>query len=328
MNPEPIDISIASVDPLPEDPKQTTTTSLLSSDIDFITIITRWQPMGYRVVINLPFVNDDINPLFAIKVGPYIPPVYQWREPITLSSSPVTNGSLFSPIYPSPSTLSSTSVAVTCTRYDNPPSLAVAAAAHRFWTGSMKYRLRCVSNFTAQGYVILTTAKGLVGDEVQVYDDSTSTATTLTLATNHRSIPGVDVGAKRWMGNGYVMSDISMFRHNEIQIPYEYPLPFYDTYRNLEETVLRSQGIVAEVNCPDNFILVYARGGITSPTAGAQVVYELEYCPGEDFQFSQEFSFSGTYLEVNNYNTTNLLVSSITPITLPFTYPAYTTTTS
>lgn len=312
MNPEPIDISVTSVQSLPEDPKSEDSKLNLISNSDFLTLIHRWQPMGYRVVINLPFVSDDINPLFAIKVTPYIPPVIQrFGEPLGMS------GDYYSPIYPSPAVLSATSMAVTVTRYDTPPSLACTAAAYRFWRGAMKYRLRCVSNFAAQGYVIITTAKGLVASELH---DQTST-----LKNTHRHIQGLDVGAKRWMANGYLMSDISFFRHNEVTVPFEYPVPFFDNFRACQEINVMRNGVVIEVNCPDNFIVVYNRGGITGSTAGAQVVYELEYAPGDDMEFSSQIAYSRQYLELNNFNISDDLNLPPTAVpNLPFTYPAYT----
>lgn len=316
MNPEPTDISVSTVQALPEDSIKDTTNSLIASDTTFITMIYRWQPMGYRIVINLPFVSDDINPLFAIKVTPYIHPVFQLKSSATAGF--VDNGSLYSVVYPSPSIASLTSTAVTCTRYDVQPILASVASAHRFWRGSMKYTLRCVSNFAAQGYVILTVAKGLVGEQVSVTGD------TLSLATNHRSIQGIDTSARRFMHHSYLKSDISFFRHNEVTVPFDYPVPFYDTYTSLDEERAMSLGEIPEINCPDNFIVAYNRGGITGSTAGAQVVYELEYCPGDDMEFSQQLLYSRYHLEVNNFNITNDLSAPIANINLPFTYPAYT----
>lgn len=312
MNPEPIDISVVDVPALPEDSFKDNTISLLNSDTDFLTLIHRWQPMGYRVVINLPFVSDDINPLFAIKVTPYIHPAFQ----TSITNSSVFTNQYFSNVYPSPSTLSSTSVAVTCTRYDNPPTLAAVAAAHRFWRGSMKYRMRCVSNFIAQGYVILVAVKGMVAKQCS--------RATQTLKTNHRPIQGIDTSAKRFMCNSYEMSDISFFRHNEVTVPFEYPVPFYDTYRNVLEEIFDADGESYETNCPDTFVVAYNRGGITSPTAGAQVVYELEYCPGDDLTFSQQFLYSRTFLEVNNFNVTSNVIPTLSDPPFPYTYPAYT----
>lgn len=307
MNPEPGDLNVIPAKPLPEDPIEDQTKALMSSDNQSITIYMRWQPMGYRIVINLPFVSDDINPLFAVQVTPYIFPVFQTWQTVA-SASP----RYFSTIYPSPSTLSSTSLAVTATRYDTPPALAVMACAYRFWRGSMMYRFRCVSNFVASGYVMFTTAKGLVASQVDGTTD---------LSNHHRAIQGLDAGAKRFLGNGYVMSDLSMFRHVEVNVPFEYPVSFYDTHRALFETY-QSVASVPEINCPDNFVVAFSRGGITSPTDGAQVVYELEYAPGPDMEFSQELGFSRSLLEVNNFSVTNDLTTPITGPTLPYTYPS------
>lgn len=308
MNPEPVDLDILPSKPLPEDTAQQDSPALLSSDVNFLTIIMRWQPMGYRLVINLPFVADDINPLFAIQNTPFIFPVLQRRADVV-----VTTGSYYSTIFPSPSTISSTSLAVTCTRYDTPPALAVAAAAYRFWRGSMMYRLRCVSNFVAAGYVMLTSAKSLVANQVVAPGS---------LSNQHRSIQGLDAGAKRFLGNGYVMSDVSMFRHVELTMPFEYPVPFYDTHRALAENYAMSvSSDIVEINCPDNFVVAFSRGGITSPTEGAQVVFELEYAPGPDMEFSQEMGFSRQLLEVNNFTITNDLTTIMTAPSLPYTYP-------
>lgn len=308
MNPEPGDLNIIPARPLPEDTVQQDSSAVINSDVSFITIISRWQPMGYRVVINLPFVSDDINPLFAVQNTPFIFPVNQRRGATTFS-----NNQVYSTIYPSPSTLSTTSRAVTVTRYDTPPALAVAAAAYRFWRGSMMYRFRCVSNFVAAGYIMFGSAKSLVASQAVAPSTLTSTL---------RPIQGLDVGAKRFLGNGYIMSDVSMFRHVEVTMPFEYPVSFYDTHRALLENYAGSlTAEPIEINCPDNFIVVYARGGITSPTEGAQVVMELEYAPGPDMEFSQEVAFSRALLEVNNYNVTLDLTTTIADTGLPSTYP-------
>lgn len=302
MNPEPEDLIIQTVSKLPDSAQQTTSSSLIDLDVQFITIINRWQPMGYRLTINLPFVADDINPICAIQITPFIPPVKQMNAGSNFLSAPL----LFSPVYPLPSTLSS-GTAVTVTRYDNPPSLAVAAAAHRFWRGTMKYRLRCVSNFIAQGYVIASVVKGLVAEQNGL--------------TTRRRIQGLDVGMRRFMGNSYIMSDVSMFRHIEIEAPFEYPVQFYDTFRSSFEQFSMFTNNAIEINCPDNFVLLSSRGGITSPTAGAQVVYELEYAPGADMEFSTEMAFSSGGLQFNNFNTSNSLVAEFPATGLPYTYP-------
>lgn len=322
MNPEPIDIQISS-NSLPEQAKSSSSISLKGDDVNFLTIIHRWQPMGYRVVINLPFVGDDITPLFAIKNGPYIPPCPQY---FTLSSGTASFDGfnrIYHPVYPLPSEESS-GTSITVTRYDNAPTLAICSWANRYWRGSMKYRLRSVANFIAQGYVFTSVVRQLYPSELH----SVSNAI-VNLQTSHRVIPGLEGGARKYQQNSVAMSDLSMYRHIEVEVPYEYPLPFYDQYRALNELEnrVRSNGtdpaLVTEPNMGDNFIVVFCRGGLASPTAGAQVVYELEYCPGDDFCFTSEFVYSRNGLETGNNNISQHYLGTPPPLNfgLPFTYP-------
>ena len=39
----------------------------------FEHLIHQWQPMGIRVTLNIPFVGNDRDYLFAIRNGPFIP---------------------------------------------------------------------------------------------------------------------------------------------------------------------------------------------------------------------------------------------------------------
>lgn len=306
MNTELGDLNIQT-DPILEQPDATQADTELVEDVNFISLVYRWQPMGIRITINLPYESDDITPLFAIKVGPYLPPINQ----VTVSG--VGQPHAYSVVYPLPSPTSSASTSITATIYDAPPTLAIAAMAYRFWRGSMKYHLRAVSNFTVEGYLIATTVKGLVAREVNGGFGGTNT-----LQNTHRDIPGLDVGLRRYMINNYTRSDISMFRHIETTIPYEYPVPFYDQFTAFEEIWGQTQNRSIEVNCPDNFLVIASRGGISSPQTGAQLVYELEYCPGDDFQLSQEYCFSRQALEFNNYNVNG--TTDLMPLGLPYTY--------
>lgn len=317
MNPEPIDIS-PPTKPLPSQSNNFLSSSLPSEDVDFDTIIRRWQPMGYRVTINLPFVSDDITPLFAIKNGPYIPPNEHSVQ------GAFTYNTRYHPIYPLPAETSA-GTSVTVTRYDSAPSLAIASWAYRFWKGSMKYRLRNVANFISQGYIVTSVARQLYPIELH-----NNPPIVPSLATSHRFIPGLISGYRAYQQNSYSMADLSMYRHIECEVPYEYPLPYYDTYRSLNELTARMRTWVdtdnndIEPNMGDNFVVVYARGALNSPTSGAQVTFELEYCPGDDFMFSSELAFSRHGLEVGNYNRSNHMTDSVINTTqgLPFTYPS------
>lgn len=322
MNPEPADLSLLHVSPMREDSQKDTTSHIVDSDIDFITIYQRWQPMGFRVTIDLPFVSDDDSPLFAIRVNPFIEPAYM----VIPSNASSFSGLHFrTPIYPIPIQTDTINTSVTVTRYDHPPAFSVAAAAHRFWRGSIMYRLRSVTNFITSAYIFACMARNLVATEVSLFDSTGAAIAGNSLLNQVRWIPGLNVSPRRWMSNAYVMSDASMNRHLEIEAPFEYPVQYFDNYRNIFEITKRHQTSdngVSEINCPDNFILVYNRGPISSPTAGAQVIFELEYAPGPDFEFSTEYAFSRHNLEVNLQNNFTLgLVQPWAAINVLYTYP-------
>lgn len=323
MNPEPADLSILPVPPMPEDSPSDNTTHLIDTDIDFIHLINRWQPMGFRVVVDLPYVGDDSTPIVAIRVNPLIEPVSLW---MCSTAAAVSTEMTRTPIYPLPIQVDTLNTSVTVTRYDHPPALSIAAAAHRFWRGSIMYRFRSVTNFVTSAYIFACLARGLIATEVPRFDGTGASVPSNDLRNQVRWIPGVDVSPRRWMSNAYVMSDASMNRHLEVVAPFEYPVQFFDNYRHAFELNKRSNlnNEIVETNCPDNFILLYNRGPITSPTPGAQLIFELEYAPGPDFELSTEFAFSRYNLEVNlrNNASNDLILPNWPNYNLPFTYPA------
>lgn len=273
MDPEPPERTFPA-QVFPEQPKTTSSAFQKKSSTQFYDVIRRWQPMGFRVIIKLPYVADDTEPLFAIRVGPYICPN---------STSPVV-----CPVFPLPGGSSARAGdPVVVHRYGANPPLAVAAMACRGWVGSMKYRLRCVSNFVSSGYIIAGTLKGAYSSEWILPID---------FASKPRPVWGLADGYDVFMQNSYVLSDTSMFRHIEVDVPYEYPLPWYDQQRALGEFIYPTValGKSSEINCPDNYIVVSARGTINSPDAGAELVYELEYAAGDDFEFFCEGWWSGS----------------------------------
>lgn len=47
--------------------------SSIPRPFNFMNLINQWQPMGIRVVLNLPFIGNDKDFIFAIRNGPFIP---------------------------------------------------------------------------------------------------------------------------------------------------------------------------------------------------------------------------------------------------------------
>lgn len=106
-----------------------------------------------------------------------------------------------------------------------------------------------------------------------------------------------------------------MFRHFEVEVPFEYPVPFYDQFNWIanrtrpannfmyasndkgERSIARLRNIRNEPH-GDNFILFGLRGKLESSVQNSQITFELEYRAGDDFQFADPFlPFNEHYLK-------------------------------
>lgn len=245
-------------------------------DNSFSHFIHCWQPMGIRVGVNIPYISDDGNPMFYIRVGPHIPdfvalnqddPWIYWLA----NQFPVKIGGENDQYAANP--------AITVTQFDAPPPFAQLSRMFRRWRGSIQYRLRVVANNTQQGYLITYPVKGEYVPPA-VHDPW------------NRMVPIVpkDVSYKEGMLNSYIMSDLSFQRHIEAHFPYEYPNEFYDQYTWLaNRTYLPNKKSAVEPH-GDNFLAVATRGSLAPNGATSSKIYfELEYRAGDDFQFADPF---------------------------------------
>nr|WPV03044.1 putative capsid protein [buhirugu virus 17] len=290
---------------IPEQPNQPQVA--MPRQINVFNIIHQWQPMGFRVVVNLPFVGDDQNYLFAIRNGPFIPsrPIhghydigptsdasglftqeiysfaYNNMVPVVLSNDAGT-------AYPDPS-----KPTISLTNYDMPPAIATFAQCFRRWRGDMQYRLRMVAGFATQGYVVATTLKN-VFSPIGIYDQFKFAP----------SIQRQDISFRPSMQNSYAMADTSMFRHLELTMQYDYPTPYYDQFAWMAHRCVpgyyfnnsKAEGGITQRRIVnqfephgDNWIVVGIRGNLESSMAGSQIVFELEYRCAENFQFADPF---------------------------------------
>lgn len=243
-------------------------------DVDHL--MHQWQPMGIRVVVNLPIIGNDSDFLFLIRNTPYIPYYFPTNTSDTdnyiyrlNNMRNVIHGQYNTNMVVNPP-------GVVITQYDAPPVLASLARSFRRWRGTMHYRIRTVANFTQQAYLIATVLKNRPID-VGKYNS---------WWTNPR-ILRKDDSFRESMLNSYQMGDISLLRHYELAVPYEYPTQYYDMANWISN---RGAGPYAITNEPhgDNWIAIGFRGAIAAQTTG-QISFELEYRAGEDFQFSDPF---------------------------------------
>lgn len=283
--------------------------------ISCLELIYQWQPMGFRVTINLPFVSDDQSYLFAIRNGPFIPiPMYPYNDFNNVNPEPEnkTTGSpcpemtktelncyawnnmrpvhhfqTFNPLsterYEFPK-----DYGIIIDQYDYPPILSSFAQMFRRWRGDMQYRLRVVAGFATQGYLIVSSLKN-VPAPIACYNPTKYRVPFMRQDTSYREA----------MMNSYIMADTSMFRHIEATMQFEYPVQWYDQF----QWMTRRISPVAAVGCNqtqkekwtpaeqhgDNYLLAATRGTIAAAHTGAQLVFEIEYRAMEGFQFADPF---------------------------------------
>lgn len=296
-------------DPLQEQPRIPTTS--MPRQLSFSSLIYQWQPMGLRVVVNLPFVGDDKDFLFYIRNGPFVPYLREYRDdsisqepgvslyPDGVGSYGLNNMAavfLFSDAFREYPDYSGTkNFPVTLTQYDTPPIIASMAQAFRRWRGSMQYRIRVVAGSITQGYIIVTPLKN-VFVPIAIYNQF----------KYQPAIQRQDYSYKASMLNSYGLVDIAMIRHSEITMPFDYPVAYYDQFAWMSRRTCPSQdwaGISDKSKFKpvpvgptlksephgDNFIAVGLRGALSASAVGSQLEFELEYRCMEGFQFADPY---------------------------------------
>lgn len=286
------------------------------------SLIYQWQPMGYRVVLNLPFVSDDKNFLFYIRNGPFIPmPPKTKKQGRDYADANYGIGTGVSPLYPDtvssfgynntrPVFLAGDKVepfpnysdntkdfVITLTHYDLPPPIATFAMAFRRWRGDMQYRIRVVAGFVTQGYIVITPLKN-VFVPIGIYN----------MFKFQPTIQRQDSSYRSPMLNSYALSDTSLYRHVEATFPFDYPVWFYDQYQWLNRrlspgntfvppgpdsagkfSIRNSRSSINSEPHGENFLAVGVRGTLAATQPGSQIIFELEYRCMEGFQFADPF---------------------------------------
>nr|UNZ11816.1 capsid protein [Ora Rivulet insect-associated polycipivirus] len=264
--------------PLPEQPS--TIAPLINNPRTFQLedLIRRWQPTGFRVVINLPFGGNDQDYLFLIRPHPYIPYPGDLSRDGNLNIFNMAVWNAFRPVIHGTLNSDISESNISISQHSPPPILSTLATMYRFWRGSLKYRIRAVTNFTTQGYLFYTMLK-----------NTADVPGTYNAFAVQPPINRADTSYLPEMMNNYVSLDLSQMRHAEIQVPFEYPIPFKDTYAEIEHaTKFNDASTIATISSGSNLIALGLRGAINSSSTTNQAIFEIEYCAGEDFQFSGE----------------------------------------
>nr|UMO75691.1 MAG: putative capsid protein 3 [Polycipiviridae sp.] len=280
-------------------------------------LIHQWQPMGVRVILNLPFTGNDKDYIFAIRNGPFSPNLNYSYPDSTIGAEAqkdaptvpdenrrnLTQSKLYSsyafnnmrPVIaagPRITSVKDGDNAIYITYFDQPSTLAGLSHMFRKWRGTMHYRIRTVAGFTTQGYIFSSLIRNVPG-QLGIFPTQSVTL----------SPPREDESYREAMLNSYIMGDTAMFRHFEFQVPFEYPVPYYDQFAWIANRTRPARNFISLNDLSnkqklrplagdpvgDNYILIGVRGRLESSVENGQIAFEIEYRAGDDFQFSDPF---------------------------------------
>lgn len=250
--------------------------------LTLIRLLNQWQPMGIRVIINVPFQTDDFSYFFVLRNTPFIP---KFNKGGTATSVYSFNNmrNVYSMPYPPFGSLSSTDTVyaypkdygISIVYHDYPPVISTIAESFRKWRGDMQYRFRMVAGFVTQAYFFAAPLKNCMMPIAKYNEYAESPV-----------LSRQDLSYRESMTNSYVMSDSSMFRHLEITVPYEYPSPWFDQYQWMANRIFYTgtTDMIQETH-GDNWVGLGCRGNVDS-TEAKTITLELEYRCAEGFEFA------------------------------------------
>jgi len=254
----------------------------------------RFQPMGKRIIVKQPFISNEKDALFAIRVTPLIDhpntPEFPYNDVV----------------YPMPSQLGSVEtheeLPVYCVTYDIPPPLSLISAAYRYWTGSLIYNFRVVSSAISQGYLITGIARNLSATEIlkgiNVHANKQS---------YFRYIEGLSDTYQSFMMESYMQSDLSLSRHIKVEVPYNNVTEYRDTYdeRRYTSQLATLGEAISSTPYAQDFIVVGIRGATFVGSDIGDLVIELEISAGPDFRLCRLLNID--YAPWNEINTTDFV---------------------
>jgi len=239
-----------------------------------------WMPMGIRVVINLPYIGDDDTYLFAIRHSPIIPhlawrrarAVKYWRDNFPVRAGRTGN------------------TGISITQHSMPPVCSLLAQCYRAWKGSIQYELRCVSNFAAQGAIVVGQRRNVF------YSFSNSFDPTIGGFLPGFSAPNTN-NQIAFMHNAYSYSDVSMFRHIQTTSPYTRIPPWFDQFSyesacfsnvtGIENRYPTDPALWRALQWGHDEVVFSLKGAIAASDTSNQLMFELHMRLCEDFEFDQ-----------------------------------------
>lgn len=273
-------------------------------------LFTHWcrqfMPTGYEVVVNLPFVPDPRSAMFLIKCSPDICPIvpadFDWWIAVKNYMQFVRHD-VFSNTPGSSSAVGDIPPGIFINQITDPPPLSVLTSHFRFWQGKFNIHIRVVGNFNQAGY-LRTTKIRQVGIPFSIYNRYQNCPVPQKLGTF----------AQSGYFNSYIRADVTMFRHQEITVPFEQITPvdnldrwralyngitIYDNNFNQTDGSWTAPQNETSVVVPhyDDYIAVEAVGALAGSQQDAQLRFIIEIAAGDDFELFTPLPLSSAAFE-------------------------------
>lgn len=265
-------------------------------------LIHTWKPMNFVVNIQTPLVGTQV-PFMALRVEPTLPSyerpsIYSdqpdptvpyntygpntfscettiWRHPLVflgLGTNGFTAGGAAQYIEPYRGAAMFTN--------GPEPLLSRYTKMFRDWRGSMRYRIRSISNFTNQGYVRVGLVNGVY---FKKYWNSNGASFCFPTSTKFN-----EADSSTNLQNGWLTLDLSEKKHLALEVPYQRNLPFVDRlwegpYIEINDTV----GTRPTLQPNTEQYLVFQLEGTTTSGTNNLIQLSFEYCAGPDFEVSR-----------------------------------------
>jgi len=247
---------------------------------------SKFYPTGTRIEIRLPFNSSDNTPIISCRVDPYFQSTYMpvktlTTELLSFLDQPV---SLFSGL----SEHGNGDVVLSNIGGVCLPS--IMAASHRFWRGSIKYRLRCNISALAQANVVIGLTRG---------NYRSTKNYTLSGNTSYGSVPKVITprvqNINNIVGIEWLNTELVADKHIEFSVPYENELEWMDASRGLFERVFMTEQAATFAgycaNQTDSYWHLFFRGTANAVNAGTTLTYDLDMALEPDFEFAGRLPF-------------------------------------
>lgn len=266
----------------------------------------QFMPTGYEVVVNLPYLPDSRSAICLVKCSPMILPLTpadndwwvaqknyeQFVRHDVFSSSP-GNDAAVADIPPG----------IFINQVTDPSPLSYLAGSHRFWSGKINFHFRVIGNFNQAGY-LRTTKLRQVAIPFAIYN-------------RYKNCPVPQKSGTFGQAgyfNSYMRADVTMFRHQEITVPYEKVTPvdnldrwnalyhgigLYDTRFNQNTGAWTGSQNETIVNVPqhEDYIAIEAVGALAGSQQDAQLRIVIEMAAGDDFQLFTPLPLSSYFFD-------------------------------